>query len=255
MFLNVLQDTQSWSTERKRLPREKLHVLNSCLSGEQNNQVSIPYMLSKETMKRKPPIWTHQMWPQKRRMIEKGFSDLQFHLGNPLGFKKVDATKKSSGNSNLHSSSRNGRTGLIEVDVGRSIASLQYRTSMTIDADSYTSSVGSCSANNSDLACGFINHRYTENADESSDAESFCGNEHEESAGLQNRKENSLARSHSSELHAYSRAVEALFASGPFSWEEETNMSNLRKSLHISDDEHLTLVRSLVSSGSRFLIC
>lgn len=248
---NVLQGAQSRSTDRKRLygAREKLHALNCCLSGEPKNEVPICYVLSKERMKRESPFQTHQMGPQKRRVIEKDVHDLQVHLNDPLSFVNVDAAMKSLGYSNLRSYSRNGRTGLVKVDVGKIDDSFHYRTSATADADSCTSSVGSCSANDGDMACGFINHQNTGNADESSDAESFCGKEHK------NGKENTLERSHSSELHAYSRTIQALFASGPFSWEEETYISNLRRSLHISDDEHLRLVRTLVSSGTRKLIC
>ncbi|KAK4772246.1 hypothetical protein SAY86_014021 [Trapa natans] len=238
----LAKGAQSRSTERKGLhgSREKLYALDSWLSTEPNNDVPVPFVLSKERMKRKPHFQTHQMGPQKRRVIEEPITGMQVLLNNPLRFMKVDVAKKSLGDYNLHSSSRNGRTELVKIDVGKNSDSFYYRTSMTIDDDSCTSSVGSCSANGGDMVCGSINHWNTENAGEISDAESFCGKEHKENA-TQNGKANSREKSHSSELHAYSRTIRALFASGPFSWEEETHISNLRQSLHISDDEHLTL--------------
>ncbi|KAK4764834.1 hypothetical protein SAY86_025924 [Trapa natans] len=238
----LAKGAQSRSTERKLLQgsREKLYALNSFFSTEPNNEVPVPCVPSKERMKRKPHFQAHQMGPQKRRASEKAVSDMQILLNNPLSFTKVDITKKSLGDYNLHSSSRNGRHGLVKMDVGKN-DSFYHRSSMTIDADGCTSSVGSCTANGGDMVCGSINHWNRENTDEISDAESSCGKEYQEKV-TRNGKENSLARSHSSELHAYSRTIRALFASGPFSWEDETHISNLRQSLHISADEHLTLM-------------
>lgn len=205
----------------------------------------------KETTKRKLPfgpsgLGMHHILPQKRRVVEKDVGQLQIHSENPLNLGKGDY---------LHSSSRNRRTRFIKVDIGGRGDSFHLRTSTTLDAESHTSSVSSCNANSGDLACSFINHCRTYDADEASDAESICGKEYKEKTNPQNRKDKSLSRAHSLELRTYSHVVKALFASGPLSWEEETNMSNLRQSLHISDDEHLALVRSLVSSGTRVLIC
>ncbi|CAH9086425.1 unnamed protein product [Cuscuta europaea] len=44
---------------------------------------------------------------------------------------------------------------------------------------------------------------------------------------------------HRLELCAYRATMEALFASGPLSWEKETLITNLRVYLNISNDEHL----------------
>ncbi|GKV35798.1 hypothetical protein SLEP1_g44014 [Rubroshorea leprosula] len=57
---------------------------------------------------------------------------------------------------------------------------------------------------------------------------------------------------HKSELHAYRQVLQALYASGSFSWEEELRMTNLRSSLHISDDEHRMELRKL---SRNFLSC
>lgn len=50
------------------------------------------------------------------------------------------------------------------------------------------------------------------------------------------------------ELHAYRRTLQALYASGPLSWEQESLLTNLRISLHISNEEHLLLLRQLLSA-------
>ncbi|KAF5207399.1 Plant tudor-like rna-binding protein [Thalictrum thalictroides] len=49
------------------------------------------------------------------------------------------------------------------------------------------------------------------------------------------------------ELHAYRRTLQALYASGPLSWEQESLLTNLRISLHISNEEHLLLLKQLLS--------
>ncbi|KAJ6796715.1 Uncharacterized protein M6B38_219900 [Iris pallida] len=53
---------------------------------------------------------------------------------------------------------------------------------------------------------------------------------------------------HELELHAYKTTMLALFASGPLSWEQESLLTNLRLSLHISNEEHLHQLRHLLSS-------
>ncbi|KAJ6797821.1 Uncharacterized protein M6B38_214540 [Iris pallida] len=53
---------------------------------------------------------------------------------------------------------------------------------------------------------------------------------------------------HELELHAYKTTMQALFASGPLSWEQESLLTNLRLSLHISNEEHLHQLRSLLAS-------
>ncbi|XP_039060178.1 uncharacterized protein LOC120204125 isoform X2 [Hibiscus syriacus] len=50
---------------------------------------------------------------------------------------------------------------------------------------------------------------------------------------------------HRSELHAYQKALGALHASGPLTWDEEEKVTNLRRSLNISNDEHLMELRKL----------
>ncbi|XP_023759611.1 uncharacterized protein LOC111908031 isoform X1 [Lactuca sativa] len=109
------------------------------------------------------------------------------------------------------------------------------------DTDNDECSVGSCSVssygqNKSTSPC-----KETDNI-LSSDAESF------------NTSTPSWAESiHRLELHGYRSTLEALYASGPLSWEKEALLTNLRINLHISNDEHLTELRHLISSGAGFL--
>ncbi|KAI3967398.1 hypothetical protein MKW92_005186 [Papaver armeniacum] len=49
-------------------------------------------------------------------------------------------------------------------------------------------------------------------------------------------------------LHAYKSTVQALYASGPLSWEQESLLTNLRLSLNITNEDHLRLLRQLLSA-------
>lgn len=65
-------------------------------------------------------------------------------------------------------------------------------------------------------------------------------------------KEVVAERIHRLELHAYHSTLEAMYASGPLSWEQEELLTNLRISLNISNDEHLMGIKNLVSGGQNF---
>ncbi|XP_047324883.1 uncharacterized protein LOC124928676 isoform X1 [Impatiens glandulifera] len=67
--------------------------------------------------------------------------------------------------------------------------------------------------------------------------------------GVINYNEKNIgAKVRSLEKYAYRSTLVALFASGPLSWEQEVMLTNLRSTLHISDDEHLVELRNLLSS-------
>ncbi|CAK8568660.1 unnamed protein product [Lathyrus sativus] len=57
---------------------------------------------------------------------------------------------------------------------------------------------------------------------------------------------------HRLELNAYHCTLEAMYASGPLSWEKEEVLTNLRISLNISNDEHLIGIKNLVSGVQNF---
>ncbi|XP_022937876.1 uncharacterized protein LOC111444134 isoform X1 [Cucurbita moschata] len=120
------------------------------------------------------------------------------------------------------------------------------------DADRATCSVGSCSVSNSDhhgLRCR-VSIGHNEDTDGStSDAESFCHLGYRTDNFLLSRDEPLEAEIHRLELHAYRCTMEALYASGPLSWEKELLLTDLRLSLHISNDEHLMEIKNLVSTS------
>lgn len=121
------------------------------------------------------------------------------------------------------------------------------------DNDSVSSSVGSCSVyrnHSHKLHNVFAGGPFEDNDSQSSDAESFCEVRFEEGNCVLPAKEELKGEIHRLELHAYRCTIEALHASGPLSWEQELLLTNLRDSLHISNDEHLREVRNLVSPSA-----
>lgn len=119
--------------------------------------------------------------------------------------------------------------------------------------DSVASSVGSCSVHRDNLH--YLHYGYAagpleDNDSQCSDAESVCQLRPQEGNCLLPAKEGLTEEIHRLELHAYRCIIEALHASGPLSWDQELLLTNLRDSLHISNDEHLMEIRNLVSSSA-----
>ncbi|KAJ8640575.1 hypothetical protein MRB53_017269 [Persea americana] len=82
---------------------------------------------------------------------------------------------------------------------------------------------------------------------DSDDPESSIGKEYGRRCSSLSEEE-WAAKLHKSELLTYHSIMEELYAYGPLSWEQEAMITNLRLSLHISNDEHLLEVRHLVST-------
>ncbi|XP_038717783.1 uncharacterized protein LOC120010924 [Tripterygium wilfordii] len=108
-------------------------------------------------------------------------------------------------------------------------------------------SIASCSSNDFDGRNNSSDKLWS-NGCENSDAESSF-------PSLASKKQASLLIAeelefdiHKLELCAYKSTMHALYASGPLSWEQESLLTNLRLSLHISDEEHLLQVRLLLSA-------
>eukprot|EP01018_Ginkgo_biloba_P026189 Gb_31893 [translate_table: standard] len=78
------------------------------------------------------------------------------------------------------------------------------------------------------------------------DAHSSCECANERRNGFASEAEVSQ-RVHELELYAYRSALRAFYASGPLSWDQEVLLTNLRLSLHVSNDEHLHELRCLCS--------
>lgn len=125
------------------------------------------------------------------------------------------------------------------------------------DIDTVTCSVGSCSIGSNDpykppLQVSSGSTRDFE--DQFCDAESVCQSGYEEGNSVLPTKKELAAEIHRLELQAYRCTIEALHASGPLSWEQEELVTNLRLSLHISNDEHLMELRNLISADNNIQI-
>ncbi|XVE77834.1 hypothetical protein DITRI_Ditri13aG0094700 [Diplodiscus trichospermus] len=111
--------------------------------------------------------------------------------------------------------------------------------------DSDQCSVASCSFNGLAECAGQNSHKSLENTPDNSDAESSFPSLYGK-RGLS--PVDKVVDVHELELRAYKSTVEALYASGPLTWEQESLLTNLRLSLNISDEEHLLQLRHLLSA-------
>ncbi|KAL3353317.1 hypothetical protein AABB24_018179 [Solanum stoloniferum] len=187
----------------------------------------------------------------KRRKIvpaalEGDTHDITRWNGNRMDEKYVSASFNSwsDGYYGLNPAKRSGTNGYSPARIGESN-----------DSDSDACSVGSCSINHEspNKISSFSAEVHCEVPDLlCSDAESFqsSAEEHEEESCRLSSEKNVAGNIRDLELHAYRCTLEALYASGPLSWEQEALLTNLRIALHISNDEHLTELRTLISSGT-----
>ncbi|GAB4832897.1 hypothetical protein Ancab_006915 [Ancistrocladus abbreviatus] len=194
--------------------------------------------------------------------IEKATRHLQFSpLPKSSLPEKVDvvaSSRKRLGEKCMHPSFNNRITGCSEMISERAKTDGAVGCSDAInlgsgDADSVSSSVGSCSVSKNypyKLPHAFSTGLFEENDSQCSDAESFCQLGSVVGNCFLPSTEKVTEEIHRLELHAYRCTMEALHASGPLSWEQETMLTNLRDSLHISNDEHLMELRNLVSSST-----
>ncbi|KAG1355437.1 hypothetical protein COCNU_07G015490 [Cocos nucifera] len=113
------------------------------------------------------------------------------------------------------------------------------------DAESVSSSVGSCSPSNSPFrSILYPIFSPTHDLDcNCNDAESPCASGRELAFHI---KEGLEAKIHRLELHAYRLTLLALYAAGSLSWDKEVLITNLRFMLRISNDEHLSELRAKV---------
>lgn len=111
--------------------------------------------------------------------------------------------------------------------------------------DSYQCSIGSCNLKPNAGCRSGSSDKLMKDSSHSSDAESIF-------PALSSKKHLSGHKLkvdiHKLELEAYQSTVQALHASGPLSWEQESLLTNLRLSLHISNEEHLLQLRHLLSA-------
>lgn len=117
-----------------------------------------------------------------------------------------------------------------------------------LTADSNQSSVASCSSNGFADSSSHNFQTPLDNASHRSDAESSFVSFSFIKRLTPYFEQKLEAEIHELEFHAYRSTVQALYASGPLSWEQESLLTNLRLSLHISDEEHLLHLRQLLST-------
>lgn len=234
---------------------KKRKQIVACLDIPKNDVLPDSIKVSSRSLKRMSPycstvIESHTGNTQKIRMVEK-VSKRQ-KMEQNVSVKKVDAVaypREILGEKYAHTAfyDRNGHN---EPDLA--VLCSRQESLETYDSDSDASSVGSCSVisrRQNEARSNFlpIPCRVTDSF--CSDAESFYhpANE-EESCSLPLPPEEEVATGiHNLELHAYRCTLEALHASGPLSWEQESLLTNLRIMLHISNDEHLMELKNLLS--------
>ncbi|KAJ4828604.1 hypothetical protein Tsubulata_004961 [Turnera subulata] len=114
--------------------------------------------------------------------------------------------------------------------------------------DSNRCSVASCGSNDGANSPIYCYRKSLDNTADNSDAESSIPSVSVIRHFTPHSGQNLEANIHKLEFHAYRSTVQALYASGPLSWEQESLLTNLRLSLHISDEEHLQHLRKLLST-------
>lgn len=222
----------------------------SVQAGENTTDFEESHAVSSRTLKRASPFVSSAAEActgniEKRRAIEP--SSL---------LEKVDAVanpRESLGETCIHTSSNYQTNGFYKTERRKPycVVECSYgRSSEASDSDSDICSVGSCSIisdSTSDLSSRLLAGCSKDADPLHSDAESFsCRGDEEEKMPLP-LGEDVAARIHSLESHAYRCTLEALYASGPLSWEQEALLTNLRITLHITNDEHLMELRNLIS--------
>ncbi|XP_073315781.1 uncharacterized protein [Primulina huaijiensis] len=170
---------------------------------------------------------------------------------------KVDAVaypREILGKKNMHTSFKNishrsnqAKRAKQNDDLGCSRARIFESSSSQSEA----SSVGSCSVTyqkTNNMFSHFIPLSCQVTDALCSDAESCYGSDSVRESCPPPSKEELEVSIHGFELHAYSNTLEALYASGPLSWEREALLTNLRSMLNISNDEHLMELKHLISA-------
>ncbi|XP_024030511.1 uncharacterized protein LOC21389071 isoform X1 [Morus notabilis] len=240
--------------------RIRLPAGNDGLALQDNNYGQDSYIVSAKSLKRASPFCSSQVeaHPSKVRAIQKWTDHQQVISRSPSPLlKKVDAVaspRDNLGENGMHASFSKQTNGHFEIErenlIGASSCFFERSTEFS-DSDSGACSVGSCSVSSSGMNKfpSIVLAGPSQDADaHSSDAESFCGREDEEENCSLPLKEEGASRIHRLELHAYRSTMVAMHASGPLSWEQEALLTNLRITLHISNDEHLIELRNLISS-------
>ncbi|XP_074583673.1 uncharacterized protein LOC141839752 [Curcuma longa] len=200
------------------------------LSSSMRGGSPVCYMpQSCEKMKKRPldmsvPAGTCNIRRKKTRAMK---VDFLASTGKMLGEKYTDySLSKRAGPSRIES----GRN-MLHSDKENYLLNSSVRS----DAESTSSSVGSCSVDSSREEC-YSQYDHVETS---------YGFERDSAVS---RKGDLQTEIHQLELSAYRSTLKVFYASGPVSWEREAVMTNLRLMLNISNDEHLMEIRNLINS-------
>ncbi|KAG8375476.1 hypothetical protein BUALT_Bualt10G0103800 [Buddleja alternifolia] len=234
--------------------RSKKKLKKDCTNIQDNVAFQGSPIISSRSLKRMSPydstiVEGHNGHAQKVRAIEKD-GRKQIMVPTPL-LEKVDAVaypREILGETNMHASFKIGYN---EMERGK-LSDVQTESN---SSDSDACSVGSCSITDQsprNYYIPFIPLPCQETETLCSDAESCYGSSSERRSSSLPPKEEVEVSIRRLELHAYQRTLEALYASGPLSWEQEALLTNLRIMLHISNDEHLMEVKHLISAKTAF---
>ncbi|KAK9697783.1 hypothetical protein RND81_08G061100 [Saponaria officinalis] len=222
-------------------------------------RTKVDYEVTKDT----DFIWESQAMPLKRR-ISRVHSQAEayarphkkkaMHQSRlPKKVENVASSRELLHEKRMHPSLINGtyRSSKMFVELDKTVgANISLKSND--DDRSVSSSVGSCSVNRNpsqELRRVFYARQYEDNDSQCSDAESSSQSRSEEGNPILPTKDVLTDQIRRLELHAYRCTIGALYASGPLSWEQELLLTNLRDSLHISNDEHLAEIRNLVQSS------
>ncbi|KAF7817232.1 uncharacterized protein G2W53_031201 [Senna tora] len=236
------------SLNTHKMKPEVQQAKNYYFPGPDGSDLQESRLVSSTTLKRVSPYCSSpfEAYPRKMRAI----------MNNEV-LEKVDAVaypSENMGEKCMHTSFNNGTNQYYEmgmVNPKNVTTHFLERIDEPNDSCSDFCSVGSCSVTSND------SNKFSSDmlAGPCQDADSFCSDaesldvgDEEERCSL-NPKE---FRIHRLELHAYRSTLEAMYASGPLTWEQEELLTNLRISLHVSNDEHLLEIKNLISSGRRF---
>lgn len=257
-FSQALGESAAGKTRRNLISNnytvmpEVQQARNSCLPGSDASDLLEPHLTP--TVKRVFPYGSSlaEDYPRKRRLVvNMGECDrIRAPTTAPL-LEKVDAIaypQNNMGEKYLHSSFTHNIKQYYEIREDTLFERIEEPDYSCGGLSSVGScSVTSCSSNKifSDTLAG--PSRYEDEL--CSDAESVdVGNVDGDKGCTDSPKEVVPERIHRLELHAYYSTLEAMYTSGPLSWEQEGLLTNLRISLNISNDEHLMGIKKLVSS-------
>ncbi|KAK6158889.1 hypothetical protein DH2020_006203 [Rehmannia glutinosa] len=218
-------------------------------------------MIFSRSLKRMSPygssvVEAHNGHAKKLRAIQKD-GRKQRMVAAPV-LEKVDAVsypREILGEKNMHASLKIISTGSNQMERAKLndvLGCSGFRNSELNSSDSDACSVGSCSVTDqspNNFCIPFIPPSPCQETDTGcSDAESCYGSGSERKSSSFPPKKEVECSIRRLELHAYRRTLEALYVSGPLSWEQEALLTNLRIMLHISNDEHLMELKNLISA-------